>query len=219
MTEENPSTLRAAPEPLRHRWRSMVADRVIELVIVFVGVYAAFVLNAHQIHEQERQRRAQILSYLEGGAMQSEVKLKAVAQEYDRLINEFLVHLEKGDMPEISPIAWSSSYNPNESAWLLQAGGLELLDIQTIARMRELDAAAGTGLSTMAHYQQLSDQLIVPHLGEGRAAFYDLETKKLRPQYARYPDMLKDGSTVLHDMAEKTDALAAQLRAEQARHR
>jgi hypothetical protein len=218
MTEESPSTLAAMPERIRYRWRSMVADRFIELVIVFVGVYAAFVLNAHQIHEQDRQRRAQILSYLENGAMQSEVKLKTVAQEYDRLINEFLSRLEKGEMPDVSPISWSSSYNPNESAWLLQAGGLELLDIQTIARMRELDAAAGTGLSTMAHYQQLSDQLIVPHLGEGRAAFYDLETKKLRPQYARYPEMLKEGSNVLHDMAEKTDALAVQLRAEQTRH-
>jgi hypothetical protein len=219
MTEENSSSLAAMPERTRHHWRSMVVDRAIELVIVFVGVYAAFVLNAYQIHAQERQRRAQILSYLEGGATQSEVKLKTVAQEYDRLINEFLSRLEKGEMPEISPIAWSSSYNPNESAWLLQAGGLELLDIQTIARMRELDAAAGTGLSTMAHYQQLSDQMIVPHLGEGRAAFYDVETKKLRPQYARYPEMLREGSRVLHDMAEKTDALAAQLRAEEARHR
>jgi hypothetical protein len=206
-------------EPIRHRWRSIVADRLIELVIVFVGVYAAFVLNAYQVHEQERQRRAQILSYLEGGAIQGSVKLKTVTQEYDRLINEFISRLDKGEMPDISPIAWSSSYNPNESAWLLQAGGLELLDIQTIARMRELDAAAGTGLSTMAHYQQLSDQLIVPHLGEGRAAFYDLETKKLKPQYARYPEMLQEGSRVLHDIAEKTDALAAQLRAEQARHR
>jgi hypothetical protein len=219
MTEENPSTLRAMPEPMRHRWRSIVGDRLVELVIVFVGVYAAFVLNAHQIHEQERQRRAQILSYLEGGAIQGSIKLKTVTQEYDRLINEFVSRLDKGEMPGISPIAWSSSYNPNESAWLLQAGGLELLDIQTIARMRELDAAAGTGLSTMAHYQQLSDQLIVPHLGEGRAAFYNLETKKLKAEYARYPEMLQEGSRVLHDMAEKTDALAAQLRAEQARHR
>jgi hypothetical protein len=219
MTEENSSTLAAGPERTRHRWRAMVLDRLIELVIVFVGVYAAFVLNAYQIHEQERVRRAQMLSYLEGGAAQSELKIKTVAQEYDRLINEFISRLDKGEMPDISPIAWSSSYNPNESAWLLQAGGLELLDIQTIARMRELDAAAGTGLSTMAHYQQLSDQLIVPHLGEGRAAFYDLETKKLRPQYARYPEMLQEGSRVLHDLAEKTDALAAQLRAEQTRHR
>jgi hypothetical protein len=219
MTDENPSTLAAMPERIRHRWRSIVADRLIELVIVFVGVYAAFVLNAHQIHEQERQRRAQILSYLEGGAIQGSIKLKTVTKEYDRLIKEFVSRLDKGEMPDISPIAWSSSYNPNESAWLLQAGGLELLDIQTIARMRELDAAAGTGLSTMAHYQQLSDQLIVPHLGEGRAAFYNLETKKLKPQYARYPEMLQEGSRVLHDMAEKTDALAAQLRAEQARHR
>ena len=44
--------------------KSRIIDRLVELVIVFVGVYAAFVLNAHQGREQEQQRRQQILAYL-----------------------------------------------------------------------------------------------------------------------------------------------------------
>ena len=71
-------------------------------------------------------------------------------------------------MPEISPIGWASSYNSNETSWILQGGGLELLDIATIAKLKEVDSAASNGLSRMAHYQLLSDQLIVPHLGGGR---------------------------------------------------
>jgi hypothetical protein len=70
----------------------------------------------------------------------------------------------------------------------------------------------------MAHYQQISDQLIVPHLSEGRAFFYDPATKQLRNEYAQYPEMLKEGSRVLHELSEKTDRLASQLRAEQDRH-
>ena len=205
-------------ETARRRWGTLIIDRLTELVIVFVGVYAAFVLNAYQIKEQQRERRAQIFAYLQKGADAGSAKLKNVITTYDRAINEFTAKLAKKEMPEITPIAWSSSYNPNESAWLLQAGGLELLDMETIARMNEVDAAAGTGLATMAHYQQLSDQLIVPHLGAGNAYFYDPATRQLRPQYARYPEMLQEGSRVLHDMSEKTDALAAQLRAEQSRH-
>jgi type II secretory pathway component PulM len=36
-----------------------------ELILVFVGVYAAFWLNNYQQHQQEVKRRDQILAYLE----------------------------------------------------------------------------------------------------------------------------------------------------------
>jgi hypothetical protein len=118
-------------------------------------------------------------------------------------------------MPEVAPISWANDYNPDERNWLLQAGGLELLDLETIVRLKELDSAARTGLGTMAHYQQISDQLIVPHRGEPRAFFYDSATKQLRTEYAQYPEILQEGSRVLHQLSEKTDRLAEQLRTEQ----
>ena len=118
-------------------------------------------------------------------------------------------------MPGVTAISWANSYNPDERNWLLQAGGLELLDIDTIVRLKELDAVARTGFGTMAHYQQISDQLIVPHAGEEPVFFYDPATKQLRSEYAQYPEMLKEGSRVLHQLSEKTDRLASQLRAEQ----
>jgi hypothetical protein len=195
-----------------------LAGRVVELIIVFLGVYAAFLLNGYQIHKQDHQRRHQILMYLEKQATTSSEKLRQVTLNYDEQMNAFLTQLEKGEMPEISPIAWATSYNANETSWILQGGGLELLDIATIAKLKEVDSAASTGLSTMAHYQQLSDQLIVPHLGEGKSFFYDPGTKQLRPEYALYPKILNEGSRFLHELLEKTDQLVAQLRAEQVQH-
>ena len=206
-------------ELTRRPWIRTAIARLIELIIVFVGVYAAFLLNAHQIHEQEQQRRQQILAYLEKEATGSAEKLKQVTLGYDQRMNAFLAQLARGEMPEVAPIAWATNYNANETNWILQGGGLELLDIATIARLKEVDSTASTGLSTMAHYQQLSDELIVPHLGEGRSFFYDPATKQLRKEYASYPDILKEGSRVLHELRKKTDELVAQLRVEQAHHR
>jgi hypothetical protein len=206
-------------EPTKRRWIPILFDRLTELVIVFIGVYAAFILSAHQSHEQERQRRGQILALLAKGAAATAAGLKQTTVDYDRRMNEFLTQLAKGEMPEITAISWANSYNPDERNWLLQAGGLELLDIETIVRLKELDAVARTGFGTMAHYQQISDQLIVPHAGEGRAFFYDPATKQLRNEYTQYPEMLKEGSRVLHNLGEKTDRLVSQLRAEQDHHR
>src|SRR5215469_14626104 len=201
-----------------HHLMKNLAGRVIELIIVFLGVYAAFLLNGYQIRKQDHERRNQILTYLQKQATTSYEKLRQVTLNYDEQMNAFLTQLERGEMPEISPIAWATSYNANETSWILQGGGLELLDIATIAKLKEVDSAASTGLSTMAHYQLLSDQLIVPHLGEGRRFFYDPGTKQLRQEYALYPNILKEGSRVLHDLLRKTDQLVVQLRTEQARH-
>ena len=206
-------------EPAKRRWASIIFDRLTELVIVFIGVYAAFILSAHQSHEQERLRRGQILALLEKGVAATAASLKQTMVGYDERMNTFLTRLAKGEMPGVTAISWANSYNPDERNWLLQAGGLELLDIDTIVRLKELDAVARTGFGTMAHYQQISDQLIVPHAGEEPVFFYDPATKQLRSEYAQYPEMLKEGSRVLHQLSEKTDRLASQLRAEQERHR
>ena len=50
---------------LRARLAAGLGRKAVELVTVFVGVYAAFLLNDHQAHREERQRREQILSWLE----------------------------------------------------------------------------------------------------------------------------------------------------------
>src|SRR5215475_5765800 len=195
-----------------------LAGRIAELIIVFLGVYAAFLLNGYQMHQRDQQRRNQILTYLEKQATTSSEKLNQVTLNYDQQMNTFLTQLARGQMPEISPVAWATSYNANQTSWILEGGGLELLDIATIAKLKEVDSAASTGLSKMAHYQLLSDQLIVPHLGDGRSFFYDPATRQLRKEYALYPEILKEGSKVLHELLEKTDQLVAQLRAEQAQH-
>src|SRR5215813_8711459 len=110
-----------------HRWMKYLADRLVEVVIVFIGVYAAFVFNAHQIRKQDQQRRHQILIYLEKQATTSSEKLRQVTLSYDEQMNAFLTQLARGEMPEISPIAWATNYNANETNWILHGGGLELL--------------------------------------------------------------------------------------------
>jgi hypothetical protein len=203
----------------KSHWTKHLIGRLTELVIVFIGVYAAFALNEYQIHKQEQQRRHQILLYLEKQATTSADKLRQVTMSYDEQMNAFLTQLAKGGMPEIGPFAYASGRNANETNWILQGGGLGLLDIATIARLKDVDAATGLASSAMAHIQQLSDQLIVPHLGEGRSFFYDPATKQLRPEYALYPDALKESSRILHDLLEKSDRLVEQLRIEETRHR
>jgi hypothetical protein len=88
-----------------HRWMKHLIDRSVEVIIVFIGVYAAFVLNAHQIHKQDQQRRHQILIYLEKQATTSTEKLRQVTLRYDERMNAFLTQLVKGEMQGIRALS------------------------------------------------------------------------------------------------------------------
>ena len=101
----HPPNSQMRQESSKRRWARAIVDRLVELVIVFVGVYAAFMLNAHQGHEQQRQRRDQILSYLEKEVTASAANLKQVTANYDRRMNEFTSQVAKGEMPDITPIS------------------------------------------------------------------------------------------------------------------
>jgi len=54
---------------------------VAELVLVFVGVYAAFWLNSYQQHRQDAQRRDQILASLEQEFLKGIESGKSIARE------------------------------------------------------------------------------------------------------------------------------------------
>jgi len=76
-------------DPAKRRWTAVLFDRLGELVIVFIGVYAAFILSNYQSHQQERQRRGQILALLEKGAAATAASLQQSTAAYDQRMNEF----------------------------------------------------------------------------------------------------------------------------------
>jgi hypothetical protein len=83
-------------------------------------------------------------------------------------------------MPQIHAFAFASDYSASDIATLLQSGGIELLDVKTLTSLRDLESIIRGGLSCMAHYEKLSDELIAPNLDQDISFFYDPVTKTLR---------------------------------------
>ena|SRR5437867_2448261 len=139
-----------------------------ELLLVFVGVYAAFWLNNYQQHEQDAERRDQILASIErtlSGGIESN-KVNRVEQQ--REATEFRRALDAGEMPSLRPFVFTTDYSPGDFAAILQAGGVQLLDLETLNALRNDESVIRWGLSRMARYTKLSDELIVPNLEPGR---------------------------------------------------
>ena len=57
-------------------WLKRIAEWMVDLVIVFVGVYAAFVLNAYESRREQRERREQLLAWLDDYCVESTANLE-----------------------------------------------------------------------------------------------------------------------------------------------
>jgi hypothetical protein len=185
-----------------------------ELVLVFVGVYAAFWLNNYQQHRQDAQRRDQILASLEQEFLKGIESGKINRAKEERQAAEFRRALDAGEMPPLHPFVFTTDYSPGDIATLLQSGGVELLDVKTLMALRELESVIRWGLSDMQRYQKLSDELIVPNLDQDISFFYDPATKKLRKRFEIYLQALEATVKFAYDLERTKTELVRRIQAE-----
>jgi hypothetical protein len=163
---------------------------VAELLLVFIGVYAAFWLNNYQQRQQDAERRDRILASIERTLREGIESNKINRAEQEREAAEFRRALDAGEMPPLHPFVFTTDYSPGDFATMLQAGGIQLLDLETLTALRNDESVIRWGLSRMARYQKLSDELIMPNLDQDISFFYHPVTKKLRKRFQIYPEAL-----------------------------
>ena len=122
-------------------------------------------------------------------------------------------------MPPLDPFVFTTDYSPGDFATLLQSGGIQLLDLQTLTALRNDESVIRWGLSRMARYQKLSDELIVPNLDQDISFFYDPATKKLRKRFEIYPEALQATVKFANDLDHTHTELLKRIQAERQLHR
>jgi len=197
---------------------SKIGRWIAELLLVFVVVYAAFWLNNFQQHQQEAKRHDQILASLERLLEEGIANTKSQGAKVDREVAEFQGAVQAGEMPPLRPFTFTTDYSASDFATLLQSGGIELLNVKTLTTLRDLESVIRWGLSRMAHYQKLSDELIVPNLDQENAFFYEPTRKELRKRFAFYAEALQAELNFFHDLEKAQSDLLTQIQAERQRH-
>ena len=189
-----------------------------ELVLVFVGVYGAFWLNNYQQHRQDAERRDLILASLGEQLRKGIESGKINRAKQEQKAAEFRRALDAGEMPPLEPFVFTTDYSPTDWATMLQSGGVQLLDVQTLMAVRNDESVIRWGLSRMAWYQKLSDELIVPNLDQDISFFYDPATKKLRKRFEIYPDALDARVKFANELERTHTELLKRIQAERQRH-
>jgi hypothetical protein len=202
----------------KHSLFSHFGGWVAELVLVFVGVYAAFWLNNFQQHQQDTERHDRILASIERTLRDGIESNKINRAEQEKEAAEFRRALDAGEMPPLHPFVFTTDYSPGDFATMLQAGGIQLLDLETLTALRNDESVIRWGLSRMARYQKLSDELIIPNLDQDISFFYDPATKKLRKRFEIYPEALEARVKFANDLERTHTELLKRIRAERQRN-
>jgi hypothetical protein len=142
-------------------------------------------------------------------------KTNRVKQEQEAA--EFRRALDAGEMPPLKPFVFTTDYSPIDWATMLQSGGVQLLDVQTLMAVRNDESVIRWGLSRMAWYQKLSDELIVPNLDQDISFFYDPATKKLRKRFEIYLDALDARVKFANELERTHTELLRRIQAERQR--
>jgi hypothetical protein len=198
---------------------SRVGRWTAELLLVFVGVYGAFWLNNYQQHREDAGRRDQILGSFEQQLGEGIESGKINRAKQEQKAAEFRRAREAGEMPPVQPFVFITDYSPTDWATMLQSGGVQLLDVQTLMAVRNDESVIRWGLSRMAWYQKLSDELIVPNLDQDISFFYDPTTKKLRKRFEIYPDALDANVQFANELERTHTELLKRIQAERQRNR
>ncbi len=189
-----------------------------ELVLVFVGVYAAFWLNSYQQRQQDGERRDRILASIEKTLTEGIESNKISRAKQQHEATEFRRALDAGEMPALRPFVFTTDYNPGDFATVLQSGGIQLLDLVTLTALRNDESIIRWGLSRMARYTKLSDELIVPNLDQDISFFYDPATKKLRRRFQMYPEALDATVRFANELERTHTDLLKRIQAERQRN-
>src|SRR6267378_6418641 len=94
----------------RKPWLTRLGHWTAELLLVFLGVYAAFWLNSYQQHQQDAKRRDQILASLENYVQLAATESTKNATAQEKRVAEFERATQAGEMPRLRPIQWTTDY-------------------------------------------------------------------------------------------------------------
>lgn len=195
-------------------WLRTAGWVALEFAIVFSGVFAAFQLDQWQA-DRRADRRAQqaYTSLYRVIANQYAEDLRASARDIDRLyVAGFLEPFRQGKQP--MPVRMEFTAGAlNTGAWdaILDAGGLDALDTDFVLEVERYFTALQTVILRARRASAMSDEHLLPHLDEGKAAFYHADTGQLKSAFRWYPRTVRRVASSVRDVAQETDSLLVRL--------
>jgi len=192
-----------------HKHRPLIGKLVFEIVIVFVGVTAAFALAAARQDRQDAQYRQSMLGALGETLKDTIDHNRSFEMQVDRQLADFDAAIARGAHPKLPIYREPGSERPPTRVWdgIVSTGAAKALDPDLFYQLAILYTRLDSFGEKYIRYNDFTEQRVLP-LGPDQAGVYDPATGRLKPEYAAYVDRLRD----LEELAKELDAKAAMLK-------
>jgi hypothetical protein len=191
---------------------------MLELVVVFIGVYAAFALSQHEASKQVDERRRQLQEALVREIKDLTSNTRRVARQVPAELAQFDSAVRSGRRPPLVP--WMEPVRVQTHMWdvTLQSGALDLFSIPTIHNLSEFYNELNAGFEQISQLRTLSENVLIPNIDRGSSEFYTPDGLHLRTKYQWYRDGLGRLARLATSITAMGDSLTAELGSEYAHH-
>jgi hypothetical protein len=192
------------------RNRSLIGKFAFEVVIVFIGVTAAFALESARQDRQEAAYRKKMIAALIpilDDTIRHNRQFEALV---DRKLSTFDRDLARGEHPGLPVYREPGSERPPTRVWdgIVSTGAARDLDPKLFFDLARYYTRLESYGERYIRYNDFTEQRIFP-LGADQLGIYDPKSGRLKPEYAAYVDRLRD----LDELAKELDGLAVDLKA------
>ncbi len=192
--------------------RALMGKLFFEMMIVFIGVTAAFMLeSARQRGEEARYREsmiAQLIPMLDDVINHN----REFEAEVDRRLATIDAALARGETPKLSVYLEPGSERPPTRAWdgIVSTGAAKALDPKLLFDLASFYTRLDSFGERYIRYNDFTERRILS-LGPDQAGVYDTATGELKPEYAAYVDRLRDLRKVGGELDVKARDLKSRL--------
>ena len=191
------------------RHRPLLGKLVFEIVIIFVGVTAAFALEAARQDRQDAEYRQSMIGALAAtlnDIIQHNRQFEALV---DKKLADFDAALAPGEHPKLPVYREPGSERPPTRIWdgVVSTGAAKALDPELFYALAILYTRLDSFGERYIRYNDFTEQRIFP-LGPDETGTYDSRTGRLKPEFAAYVDRLRD----LSNSAKELDKAATDLK-------
>ena len=190
--------------------RELIGKLLFEIVIIFIGVTAAFALEAARQERADAAYRNGMIAALIPTFNDFEHHSRQFEQETGSKIAAFDAALAQGEQPKLPIYRESGGERPPSRAWdgIVATGVSKALPPELYYELSRFYTRQESFGERYVRYAQMTEQQILT-LGPEQRGIYDPASGALKPEYAAYVDRLRD----LIAVDKILDAQARELRA------
>lgn len=174
------------------RHRELIGRFAFELIIIFVGVTAAFALENFREAREETAYRHRMVEALRASLDDWSVHGSEIDRQMSNMLQSFDAAVAKGERPQLPVYRETGGERPPTKAWdgIVATGAARALDPALFFRLARFYNRADSVGDRYLRYNVFSEERVLPYEGN-KDSFYD-GSGRLKPEFAAYVDRLRD---------------------------